>query len=171
MTDRQTLFERLDTLGIETTTLEHDPVYTVEESAVIHDQLSGGHTKNLFLKDAKGRLILVIAQSHTRINMKTLHKTLGCARLSFGKPDLLMDVLGVEPGSVSAFCVICDDQQKLEQVILDDTLMQYDQLNCHPLTNAATTTIARDDLLRFMRDCGHEPRIMSISDQDTQIAE
>ena len=171
MTDRQTLFERLASLGIETTTLEHDPVYTVQESEAIHEKLAGGHTKNLFLKDAKGRLILVIAQSHTQINMKTLHKTLGCARLSFGKPDLLMDVLGVEPGSVSAFCVICDDQKKLEQVILDETLMAYDDLNCHPLTNSATTTIARDDLLRFMRDCGHEPRIMSISEQDTQIAE
>ncbi len=167
---RQYLFERLAALNIETTTLEHDPVYTVEESEVIHHKLPGGHTKNLFLKDAKGRLILVIAQSHTRINLKTLHKTLGCGRLSFGKPDLLMDVLGVEPGSVSAFCVISDDQKKLDQVIFDETLMAFDDLNCHPMTNTATTTIKRDDLLRFMRDCGHEPRIMSIVDQDTQIA-
>ena len=169
MSDREKLFERLSALEIETSTLEHEPVYTVEESEAIHEKLSGGHTKNLFLKDAKGRLFLVVAQSHSTINLKTLHKTIGCGRLSFGKPDLLKDVLGVEPGSVSAFCVICDDQQKLEQVILDDKLMEFDQLNCHPLTNSATTTIQRDDLLRFMRDCGHEPRIMSIHDQDTQI--
>ena len=171
MSNRETLFGRLASLGIETTTLEHDPVFTVEESTVIHQKLAGGHTKNLFLKDAKGKLFLVVAQSHTKINLKTLHKTIGCARLSFGKPDLLKDVLGVEPGSVSAFCIICDDQKKIEQVIIDDTLMSFDQLNCHPLTNAATTTIQRDDLLRFVRDCGHEPRIMSINDQDTQIAE
>jgi len=170
MSNRKLLFERLATLGIETTTLEHEPVFTVEESEIIHQKLSGGHTKNLFLKDAKGRLVLVIAQSHTRINLKTLHKTIDCARLSFGKPELLMETLGVEPGSVSAFCVICDDQKKLEQVIIDEKLMTYELLNCHPLTNSATTTIERDDLLRFMRDCGHEPRIMSISDQDTQVA-
>lgn len=171
MSDREKLFERLATLGIETTTLEHEPVFTVEESEAIHDQLSGGHTKNLFLKDAKGRLYLVVAQSHTKINLKTLHKTIGCARLSFGKPELLKEVLGVEPGSVSAFCVICDDQQRLEQVIIDETLMGFEQLNCHPLTNSATTTLQRDDLLRFVRDCGHEPRIMSINDQDTQISQ
>ena len=169
MSDREKLFERLSALDIDTSTLEHDPVYTVEESEGIHEKLDGGHTKNLFLKDAKGRLFLVVAQSHSTINLKTLHKTIGCGRLSFGKPDLLKEVLGVEPGSVSAFCVICDDQKKLEQVILDDKLMEFDQLNCHPLTNSATTTIQRDDLLRFMRDCGHEPRVMSIDDQDTQI--
>lgn len=170
MSEREILFERLAALGIETTTLEHDPVFTVEESAIIHEKLAGGHTKNLFLKDAKGKLFLVVAQSHTTINLKTLHKTIGCGRLSFGKPDLLKEVLGVEPGSVSAFCIICDDQKKIDQVIIDETLMSFDKLNCHPLTNSATTTIDRDDLLRFVQDCGHQPRIMSISDQDTQIA-
>ena len=169
MSDREKLFERLSALGIDTSTLEHEPVYTVDESEAIHAKLDGGHTKNLFLKDTKGRLFLVVAHSHSTINLKRLNKTIGCGRLSFGKPDLLKEVLGVEPGSVSAFCVMCDDQKQLEQVILDAKLMVFDQLNCHPLTNSATTTIQRDDLLRFMRDCGHEPRVMSIDDQDTQV--
>ena len=164
---RQQLLEHLDKLGIQTRTLEHEAVFTVAESDRLERDLPGGHTKNLFLKDAKGRIFLIIAQSHTTVNLKTLHKSLGCARLSFGKPDLMMDILGIEPGSVTAFSVINDDDKRLEQVIFDDALMAYDTINCHPLVNTATTAIARDDLLTFIRDCGHEPRIMSLKDQET----
>ena len=127
--------------------------------------MPGGHTKNLMLKDAKGRLLLVIAQAHTPIDMKKLHKTIGCARLSFAKPDLMEDVLGVTPGSVTAFSLINDTEGRID-VIVDQRLMDYDIINCHPLENTATTAIARDDLMRFIRACGHEPRILHL-DQST----
>ena len=164
--NRAQLMARLDELGIKTTTVEHEAVFTVAESEQLEDRLPGGHTKNLFLKDAKGRLFLVVAQCHTAINLKTLHKQIGCARLSFGKPDLLGEVLGIEPGSVSAFCTINDDQKRLQDVIVDEALMAYETINCHPLTNTATTAIAREDLLQFIRQCGHEPKIMSLSSDD-----
>ena len=160
---RQELFDRLQKLDISTRTVEHNAVFTVAESEKLERNLPGGHTKNLFLKDAKGRIFLIVAQSHTDINLKKLHKTIGCARLSFGKADLMMDILGIEPGSVTAFSVINDTQGRLEDVIVDDTLMTFETINCHPLVNTATTAISRDDLLRFIRDCGHEPRIMSLN--------
>ncbi len=162
---REQLFDRLQELGIETETREHPAVFTVAESEKLERDLTGGHTKNLFLKDAKGRIFLIIAQSHTQVDLKTIHKAIGCARLSFGKPDLLMEVLGVEPGSVTAFAVVNDRTQRLEQVIFDETLMAYDTINCHPLVNTATTAIARDALLAFIRTCGHEPRIMPLNSQ------
>ncbi|MEQ8823909.1 MAG: prolyl-tRNA synthetase associated domain-containing protein [Filomicrobium sp.] len=155
---RQELFERLEELEISTSTTEHPAVFTVAESEALENRISGGHTKNLFLKDAKGRLFLVVAQSNSKIDLKALHKVLGCARLSFGKPDLLMEMLGVTPGSVTAFCLINDPEQKVS-VVVDAALMDYDTINCHPLENTATTSIARDDLLKFMQACGHEPRI------------
>lgn len=152
------LLRRLAELGIETRTVEHRAVFTVAESTGLERSLPGGHTKNLFLKDAKGRLFLVIAWNNTAVDLKTLHKTLGCARLSFGKPDLLMEVLGVPAGSVTAFALINDREQRVS-VIVDARLVEYDSINCHPLVNTATTNIARDDLFRFIRACGHEPRV------------
>jgi Ala-tRNA(Pro) deacylase len=158
---RPDLFARLAALGIETTTVEHPAVFTVEESDQLHRGITGGHTKNLFLKDAKDKLWLVVAEHHTAVDLKALHKRLGAARFSFGRPDLLMEALGVTPGSVTALAVINDPAGRVS-VVVDEALMRYDTINCHPLENTATTSIGRDDLIRFMRETGHEPRIAAL---------
>src|SRR5690606_739232 len=160
---RADLFARLAELGIETQTVEHEPVFTVAESEKLERDLPGGHTKNLFLKDAKGKLFLVTAESHSPVNLKLLHKILGCARLSFGKPELLMEVLGMPPGAVTAFALI-NDRDRQVSFVFDERLMAFDTINCHPLENTASTSIARGDLLRFIRACGHEPRIVGLVD-------
>jgi Ala-tRNA(Pro) deacylase len=156
---REQLLARLDALGIQTQTVEHQAVFTVAESEQLHRDIPGAHTKNLFLEDAKGELFLVIAHIATRVDLKGLHKRLGCARLSFGKPARLAEVLGVPAGSVTALALI-NDPAKRVRVVIDAALMAFDTINCHPLENTATTSIARQDLLRFIRACGHEPRIM-----------
>jgi Ala-tRNA(Pro) deacylase len=158
---RPDLFAYLDKLSIPTRTVEHPPVFTVEESEKLDREMEGGHTKNLFLKDAKGRLFLVVAEARASIDMKSLHKVLDCARLSFGRPELLQEVLGIAPGSVTAFAVL-NDKAGLVSVIIDESLMGFETINCHPLVNTATTNIGRDDLLRFMRATGHEPRIVAL---------
>jgi Ala-tRNA(Pro) deacylase len=155
---RQDLFARLAELGIATQTVEHEAVFTVAESSRLERELSGAHTKNLFLKDEDGDLFLVVAQTTTRVDLKALARFLGAGRFSFGKPELLMEALGVSPGSVTAFAVINDAAHRV-RVVIDAELMRHDSINCHPLENTATTNIARDDLLRFIRSCGHEPRI------------
>jgi Ala-tRNA(Pro) deacylase len=159
---RDELFARLEALGIRTETFEHKAVFTVAESEELHRDIPGGHTKNLFLEDAKGRLFLVIAHAHTRIDLKSLHKLLGCARLSFGRPARLSEVLGVPAGSVTAFALVNDASRRVE-VILDAALAEFETINCHPLVNTATTSIAREDLIRFIRACGHEPRIVVLN--------
>lgn len=159
---RQELFDRLAALGIETTTIDHEPVFTVAESDRLHREIAGGHTKNLFLKDAKDKLWLVVAEAHTPIDLKALPKAIGSARLSFGKPDLLMEVLGVTPGSVTALALVNDTGRRVS-VVVDRRLMEYEVVNCHPLVNTATTGIRRDDLIRFMEDCGHSPRIAALT--------
>jgi Ala-tRNA(Pro) deacylase len=155
---RQNLFARLAELGIETHTVEHEALFTVAESSKLERELPGAHTKNLFLKDEDGDLFLVVAQTTTRVDLKVLARTLGAGRFSFGKPELLMEALGVPPGSVTAFAVINDGARRV-RLVIDAELMRHDSINCHPLENTATTNIARDDLLRFIRSCGHEPRI------------
>jgi Ala-tRNA(Pro) deacylase len=159
---RQDLFARLAELGIKTETVEHPAVFTVAESTGLERRLSGGHTKNLFLKDRKGRLFLIVALGHAKIDLKSLHKALGCERLSFGSPELLTEVLGVPPGSVTPFALINDAACRVT-VILDADMMRYERLNYHPLANTATTNIARQDLLAFIRSCGREPRIVPVA--------
>jgi Ala-tRNA(Pro) deacylase len=154
---RQDLFARLAELGIETRTVEHEPLFTVAESSQLERELPGAHTKNLFLKGEDGSLFLVVALASTSVDLKQLARTLRAGRLSFGRPERLLEALGVPPGSVTAFAAINDTLQRVH-LILDAELMKHGTINCHPLENTATTNIARDDLLRFIRSCGHEPR-------------
>jgi Ala-tRNA(Pro) deacylase len=158
---RQDLQARLEALDIATRTVGHEAVFTVAESSRLHRELPGGHVKNLFLKDKKDQLWLVVALIDTEIDLKTLPKRIGSGRLSFGNAALLMEVLGVAPGSVTPLALINDTERRVS-VVLDARLLAHDLLNCHPLENTATTNIARDDLLRFIRACGHEPRVVDL---------
>ncbi|WAC28598.1 prolyl-tRNA synthetase associated domain-containing protein [Ancylobacter sp. SL191] len=156
------LFARLAALGIVTRTVEHPPLYTVEDSQALRGDIAGGHTKNLFLKDKKGNLFLVVVEEEARVDLKSLHGPLGAAsRLSFGSAELLEEVLGVKPGAVTAFGPVNDTAGRVT-VVLDAALMEHAEINCHPLINTATTTIARDDLVRFLRATGHEPIILAV---------
>ena len=159
---RDDLFARFAELGIATTIAEHAAVFTVEEAMTVHQGISGGHCKNLFLKDEKGALWLIVCLQEARIDLKAAPAKIGSRRLTFGKPDLLMATLGVEPGSVTPFGLINDRTAKVN-VILDAAMMQHALLNYHPLANTATTTIASQDLLAFIRSCGHQPRIVAVS--------
>ncbi len=150
------LFAKLRSLGIETTTHQHPPVFTVEEARTHCAHLPGGHCKSLFLKDKKDRLYLLVALDERAIELNAIGKIVGSARLSFGKPDLLMAVLGVMPGSVTPFALI-NDQEHRVSVVLDAGMMRAAVLNYHPLTNSATTAIHPDDLRRFIAACGHQP--------------
>jgi Ala-tRNA(Pro) deacylase len=160
---RAELFERFKSLGIETRTLDHAPVFTVEQAKLVHDDMPGGHCKNLFCKDEKGALWLIVALEDAIINLKAAPAKIGSKRLTFGKPELLMEVLGVEAGSVTPFGLINDKTNRIT-VILDEAMMRQTPLNYHPLKNDATTSITPDDLITFMKSCGHNPRIVAVSD-------
>jgi Ala-tRNA(Pro) deacylase len=160
---RADLFQRFQDLGIETKTYDHAPVFTVEEARKVHDQMPGGHCKNLFCKDEKGVLWLIVALEDAVINLKAAPAKIGSKRLTFGKPELLLEVLGVEPGSVTPFGLINDTTQRTN-VILDEAMMQQSLLNYHPLKNDGTTAISAPDLIRFITSCGHVPRVVAVSD-------
>ncbi|MGE3830650.1 MAG: prolyl-tRNA synthetase associated domain-containing protein [Parvibaculaceae bacterium] len=153
---------RFAELGIATETHAHAPVFTVEEARALRGKIPGGHCKNLFLKDEKGAIWLIVCLEDARIDLKQAPSRIGSRRLSFGKPELLMELLGVEPGSVTPFGLINDKAARVN-VILDEPMMRNERLNYHPLRNDATTTIAAGDLLAFIRSCGHEPRVMPVS--------
>lgn len=158
MTSPDDLLRFLADLGIETQTRDHEALFTVEQSQAMRGEIPGAHSKNLFLKDKKDRIWLVVAGEETPIDLKRLHEAIGSARVSFAKGELLVEVLGVAPGSVTPFGVINDRDGRVT-VVLDAQLMEHERLNFHPLVNTATTTIGRDDLLVFLRATGHEPMI------------
>jgi Ala-tRNA(Pro) deacylase len=155
------LYDRLRALGIAWKTYEHIPVFTVAEADAVHDAVPGGHTKNLFLKDKKGGLWLVVVRDRLRVDLNALAKQLGAPRFSFGSADLLIATLGIEPGSVTPFALV-NDPNYLVRPILDEGMLAQDPLNFHPMRNDRTTAITPGDLLRFVRACGHDPIIASL---------
>jgi Ala-tRNA(Pro) deacylase len=136
-------------------------MFTVEQGSALRAALPGAHTKNLFLTDKDGRMVLVVAKDETRVDLKALAKRLGAGRFSFGKGDLLQAVLGVPAGSVTPFALINRSAADVE-VVVDKALMDFAEVNCHPLENTATTRLATSGLLRFIEACGHSARILPL---------
>ena len=159
---RDELLARFEALGLETKTRDHAPVFTVEEAQALRGEIPGGHCKNLFLKDDKGNIWLIVCLEEAEIDLKAAPAKIGSRRLSFGKPELLMEVLGVEPGSVTPFGLI-NDTEKRVNVVLAAAMMAHEMLNYHPLENTATTTIRAPDLVAFIRSCGHEPMVVVVA--------
>jgi Ala-tRNA(Pro) deacylase len=158
------LFALLDRLGIATVTVEHPPLFTVEQSRTLRGTIPGAHTKNLFLVDRKDRLFLVSAAEDAQIDLKRLHAKLGASgRFSFGKAGMLREALGIEPGSVSPFAAINDAAHRVT-IVLDQALLAHNELNFHPLVNTRTTRIRRDDLMRFLAATGHAPLVAAVSE-------
>jgi Ala-tRNA(Pro) deacylase len=162
------LFALLDRHGIAHSTLEHPAVFRVEEGQEIKAALPGAHTKNLFLKDAKDQLWLISALGETRIDLKTLPKTIGSARLSFGREEILYDALGVRPGSVTLFALINDPQHRV-RLVLDRALLDHETVNFHPLTNTATTAVSREGMLAFLDAVGVQPLIVDFDALATSV--
>ena len=157
MYDPQQLFAKLATLGIDQRTVEHPPVFTVEEAKALRGNLPGHHIKNLFLRNKKEEMWLVVALEDRAIDLKRLGEALGAGRLSFGSPERLRRHLGVEPGSVTPFALVNDEMQVV-RLVLDRGLAEGGPINAHPLVNTMTTAIASADLLRLFEATGHVPR-------------
>jgi len=163
------LLDRLKALDIPSETIEHEPVFTVAESKSVKETIPGAHSKNLLVKDKKGRFFLISAKHDTPIDLKRAHEAIGASgRLSFGSADQLRAMLGVEPGSVTAFAVVNDTQGKVTMV-LDANLMEHERVNFHPLVNSMTTGVSREDLVKFLRSTGHDPLILKLPEPPAQL--
>lgn len=161
--ERAGLMAKLDQLGIETSTVDHPALHTVAESQSLRGEISGGHTKNLFVKDRKDRYFLLVVEETAQVDLKTIHHVIGASgKVSFGKPEALEALLGVVPGSVTVFGTI-NDRENQVSIVLDTDLMANDVINAHPLVNTATTSIGSHDLLRFLEAVAHPPAILKIT--------
>ncbi len=158
---RARLFARLAELEIATTTVPYPAHRTVEEGKALRGNMAGTFTKNLLLRDKKKALFMIVAEESRTIDLKALARAIGASgHLSFAAPDLMRQALGVEPGALTPFALINESDSGV-RVVLDDVLFQADQVNFHPLVNTESTGITPDDLLAFLRGCGHEPLIVA----------
>lgn len=163
------LLSLLADLGIDAPTRNHPPLHTVAESQALRGEIAGRHTKNLFLKDRKDNYFLVTVGEDVTVDLKTIHTLIGAAgKVSFGNAERLEEFLGVQPGAVTAFGVVNDTDGRVKAV-LDEELLEHAVVNCHPLVNTATTSIAPSDLVRFMATTGHEPAILKIGIQSPNL--
>jgi Ala-tRNA(Pro) deacylase len=158
------LLARLAALGIEARTVSHPPVFTVEQSKALRPDLPGGHSKNLFLRPAKGEgaFLLAVLEEDRRVSVNALARAIGAPKVSFADAAALLHHLGVEPGSVTPFGLV-NAAPGAVRVVFDQALMEaFDWVNFHPLTNAMTTAIRPADLLRFLRHLGHAPEVAAM---------
>jgi Ala-tRNA(Pro) deacylase len=165
-TSPEQLLQRLKELGIASETIDHEPVFTVEESRGLRGQMPGGHVKNLFLRNKKEEMWLVTVEESKRVDLKALGEKLtgatgGGAKLSFGSPDRLMKHLGVIPGAVTPFAVI-NDKDRAVKMVLDRDLLAFGRVHAHPLVNFKATALAPADLVRFLEAEGHAPQVLEI---------
>ena len=156
MLNPQQLFARLAELGLAHKTVEHEPVFTVEQAKAHRGTLPGHHIKNLFLRNKKEEMWLVVALEDRAIDLKRLGEALGAGRLSFGSAERLKRHLGVEPGSVTPLALV-NDESRTVRLALDRGLDDGGPVNVHPLVNTMTTAMAGPDLLRFFAATGHAP--------------
>ncbi len=156
------LFAYLDALAIAHSTVWHEPLFTVDQSAGLKAQMPGAHTKNLFLKDGEGELVLIGAEAHNQLKLNQLHKLIGTKRLSFGPAELMTQVLGVVPGSVTAFSLMNDRAGRV-RFLVDAVLAGAETVNFHPLVNTGTTAISGGDFRRFVEATGHGFEVVDFS--------
>lgn len=166
LTTRTQFLAWLEEKGIPHETREHPALHTVEEAQAHRaswppHEREGAFCKNLFLKDKKGRLFLIVTEEHRELKLNSLSRPIGSARLSFGNAELMWEVLGVCPGSVTPFALVNDLEHRVT-VVLDAPMLDHRRLNYHPLENTATTALARADFLRFLKETGHEPLILDL---------
>ncbi len=156
------LLERFSALELPVALHHHPAIFTVAEGRDLEREIHGTHTRNLFLKDHKGKMFLVTLTQETPIDLKKLSALLGVGRFSFGSPERLWSFLGVRPGSVSPLAIL-NDHEKQVSLILEKKMMEQTLINFHPLINTMTIGLTPSDLMIFLEKHGITPQIIDLS--------
>ena len=141
---------------------DHPAVFTCEEADEKVPPLPGVHTKNLFLRDGKGRRhFLVVVDGAKQVDLKALRRTLGADKLGMASPARLEKYLGVEPGAVTLLGVVNDPERTVE-LVFDRAVWAAEQIQCHPLVNTSTLVLARADVERLLQHTGHDWQVVEV---------
>jgi len=160
------LLDTLAGLGVRYARFDHPAVFTCAEADLAVPPAAGGvHTKNLFLRDHKGRRHwLLVTDCARQVDLRALAPVLGTDRLSLASPDRLARYLQLTPGSVTVFGLINDPEHHV-QLVIDREVSDAAAWRCHPLTNTATLVVGRADIDRFLAATGHRAAIVTVPER------
>jgi Ala-tRNA(Pro) deacylase len=159
---QETMLEYLKCTGVPYDAFDHPPVFTCDEANALIPDLPGQSTKNLFVRDRKGkRHFLIVVPDEKSVDLLALESMLECSRLSMGSPERLGKHLGVSPGAVSLLAV-ANDIQKCVELVIDEPLWNGEALQCHPLVNTSTFVIPIAGVKGFLEQTGHIPKIIEV---------
>ena len=164
MLTQSELIKLLNNRGYDYEFHEHDALFTVEDSNKLRGEITGLHSKNLFLKNKKNKFFLFSCGEFSKINLKTISKSLGLGNVSFAKKECLLELLGVSPGSVTPFALLNNTINNID-LYLEDKMHESEYINFHPLTNKATVTIKSKDFIEFMIENKKKIHIFSSSNE------
>jgi Ala-tRNA(Pro) deacylase len=163
MNSIELLKERLATLGVSVDYYEHKPIFTFEEGIKYTAHIPGIAAKNLFLRDKKNQLWLVVMPYYFKLNIRKLATLIETSELQFAKPEQLLEFLDITPGSVTPLALINDKSNEVK-VILDKTLMAAELIQIHPLRNDMTVTVKPQDLMKFIESCRNQYRVINLEE-------
>ena len=159
--------QTLADLGIPFARYDHTPVFTCDEAYAAVPNLAAVQTKNIFLRDKRGRRhLLLVTTCEKAVDIKKFADQADADHLSFASPERLKKYLGVEPGSVTVLGLIFDKENAVE-LYIDRDVWDTPQWRCHPLVNSATLVLARTDLERFFAHTGHKPSVLTLETRPT----
>jgi len=162
ITDQAAIEQLLGQLRIVYERHEHAPVFTCEEAERAVPDTGAVQTKNLFLRDKRGRRhVLLVTTCATVVNVKAFARQVGIDNLSFASSERLMRYLGVTPGSVTVLGLINDTEHAVE-VFVDDTVWRAPRVHAHPLANSATLVLTHEGLEQFLQHTGHTTRVLTL---------
>ena len=155
------LLELLETKGLNFQVHNHEPLFTVEDSEKLRGEISGAHTKNLFLKNKKNNFFLFSCDENASVDLKRFSKSIDAKNLSFASELYLEKLLGIKPGSVSPYALMNDVENQVV-FYLDETLFKSKIINFHPLINTTTITIKTTEFINFIIEKGKKIHIFSL---------
>ena len=160
MYNKAKIYELLGKENIPYEKIEHEPVYTVAEADALNLPHPEAATKNLFLKDKKGKYFLLVARENSQVNLKELQSSLGSAALHFASAESLLEMLGLIPGSVSPLGVL-NDEGRCVEVAIDAGLMDK-LIAMHPNENTATIWMNESELSKIILEHGNKVRFVEL---------
>ena len=160
----QDLYDYLNEIGVHHETVGHKPCFSVAESEEVDKQIDAVATRNMFLYDKKKNYWLVTLEARQPVCLKKLRHVIGAnQRLSFGKEEVLWQMLGVKPGSVTPFALINQVEEKTLKFVLDKNLIEAEKVAFHPLRNDKTTVVTALDFKEFVASSGVEMQVVDFS--------
>lgn len=160
-------YDRLDSLGIEYTRLDHEAIYTVEGCDEVDRLLDITICKNLFLCDRKKQnFYLLMLPGNKKYEARVFSKVAMSSRLSFAPEEYMEKYLDITPGSVSVLGLMNDVENKV-RLYIDRDILEDEYLGCHPCVNTSSLKIKMKDILeKFLPSTGHGFTLADLSPEE-----